>query len=203
VAQNRTIILSLSRLDPLKGIDMLIESFDKVLINNSNVILFIVGDGSNIYKNKLQEKIKKLNLTNNIFLLGEMTGIYKNTVYDIADLFILPSYNEGFGLTVIEAYRQMTPVITTTATPFEEISDNDIGWYVEPTCGEVTNALENATKLEKSELSSMGKKGFNLMKKRYSSDIVNHKMNTLYSWLISGGKRPDFIIKDYGESELI
>ena len=49
----------------------------------------------------------------------------------------------------------------------------------------------------------MGKKGYNLMKKKYSLDIVNHKMELLYSWLLNGGIMPDFIIKNYKESKLI
>ena len=86
------------------------------------MVLFIVGDGNENYKTNLLNKIYSLGLKESVYLLGEMNGIYKNTVYDIADVFVLPSYNEGFGLTVIEAYRQNIPVITTTATPFEEIA---------------------------------------------------------------------------------
>ena len=203
ISKDRKVILSLSRLDPLKGIDLLIDSFNIVIKKNKDLVLFIVGDGNENYKTNLLNKIYSLGLKESVYLLGEMNGIYKNTVYDIADVFVLPSYNEGFGLTVIEAYRQNIPVITTTATPFEEIANNGIGWYIEPNCSEVTKALASATKLDKSELSSMGKKGYNLMKKKYSLDIVNHKMELLYSWLLNGGIMPDFIIKNYKESKLI
>jgi glycosyltransferase involved in cell wall biosynthesis len=196
LAQNRTVILSLSRLDPLKGIDMLIESFYKVLIKNNKLVLFIVGDGSQTYKNKLNKTIEAHKMQNNIFLLGEMNGFYKNTVYDIADLFVLPSYNEGFGLTILEAYRQKTPVITTTATPFKEIEDENIGWYVKPNNEEITAALESAVSLKKQELHNMGEKGFEFMKNKYSLDIVNSKMKKLYSWLIYGGDVPDFVINN-------
>jgi glycosyltransferase involved in cell wall biosynthesis len=197
---NRKVVLSLSRLDPLKGIDLLIESFCNILTHNNDVVLLIVGDGSQIYTNSLNKRIDDLNLHNNIFLLGKLNGIYKNTVYNIADIFILPSYNEGFGLTVLEAYRQRIPVITTTATPFKEILDNKIGWYVEPNSDEITKALLNAISLDSKILKGMGEDGYDFMKEKYSIDIVNKKMERLYKWLINGGQKPDFIINNCDES---
>jgi glycosyltransferase involved in cell wall biosynthesis len=103
LANKRKIILSLSRLHIAKGIDLLIESYKNIYDNNPNTILFIVGSGEKKYEKHLREKLIKLNLINNVFLLGQKEDEYKNTMYDIADIFVLPTLNVGFGITVLEA----------------------------------------------------------------------------------------------------
>ena len=200
IIRNRKVVLSLSRLDPLKGIDMLIEAFSKVRANNHNIVLLIVGSGSCKYKKKLETKIEDLNLSQDVYFLGEMNGAYKGAVYDVADLFVLPSFNEGFGITVLEAYRQKIPVITTTATPFKELAENDIGWYVDPSTLDITKALNDALKLEKTDLIDIGERGFNFMRSQYSLNATNSKMESLYGWLVNGGKMPEFVVQKKTDS---
>jgi glycosyltransferase involved in cell wall biosynthesis len=197
LANNRKVFLSLSRLDPAKGIGMMIDSFSQVLKTNTDMVLFIVGSGSDVYKNELLKKIEFNNLADNIFLLGELTGIYKNTVYDVSDIFILPSFHEGFGLTVIEAYRQKLPVITTTATIFKELKELQIGWYIEPTEKELYSAIKDAYIKDTNELKKMGQEGYTWVEANFSIEIHNKKMESLYMWLLGKIEKPDFI---YGEN---
>jgi glycosyltransferase involved in cell wall biosynthesis len=185
LANNRKIILSLSRLHIAKGIDLLIDSYKNIYDNNPNTVLFIVGSGEKKYEEHLGEKLKKLNLINNVFLLGEKENEDKNLMFDIADIFVLPTYNEGFGITVLEAYRQKLPVITTTATPFDEIKKQNLGWYINPAKEDLINAIDEALNCEKSELREMGTKGFSWVEKNYTSRSVNQKYTELYGWLLN------------------
>jgi len=196
IANNRRVILSLSRLHLSKGIDILIDAFARLSKQNSNNVLFIVGSGDKDYEVRLMGKIEKLKMQNSIFLLGEMTNNDKNTVYDIADLFVLPSLNEGFGITVLEAYRQKVPVITTTATPFKEIEEIGCGWFVKPLADDLFLALEEFAKLTNQELELMGAKGYRWIRHNYSLDLVNKKVEDLYHWLVKGSKEPEFIIRE-------
>jgi glycosyltransferase involved in cell wall biosynthesis len=185
LANNRKIILSLSRLHIAKGIDLLIDSYKNIYDNNPNTVLFIVGSGEKKYEEHLKEKLKKLNLINNVFLLGEKENEDKNLMFDIADIFVLPTFNEGFGITVLEAYRQKLPVITTTATPFDEIKKQNLGWYINPAKEDLINAIDEALNCEKSELREMGTKGFSWVEKNYTSRSVNQKYTELYGWLLN------------------
>lgn len=185
LANNRKIILSLSRLHIAKGIDLLIESYKSIYDNNPNTVLFIVGSGEKKYEKHLRDKIKKMNLSNNVFLLGEKENEDKNLMYDIADIFVLPTFNEGFGLTVLEAYRQKVPVITTNVTPFDEINKQGLGWYINPTKKDLITALDEALKCEKSKLRDMGTKGYSWVEKHYSSKSINEKYAELYGWLLN------------------
>jgi len=195
IANGRKILLSLSRLHEAKGIDMLINAFAKLYQENKDNVLFIVGNGSAEYKNKLKDLILEYNLTESVFMLGEMFDDKKNTIYEVADIFILPSFNEGFGLTVLEALRQYTPVITTNATPFQDLESNKCGWYIKPTMIELYDALKCATNMKSDDLQIMGKNGYAWVQKNYSLDVINKKYETLYLWLTGKRKKPDFLIQ--------
>jgi glycosyltransferase involved in cell wall biosynthesis len=196
LADGRKVALSLSRLHVSKGIDILIEAFARLYSESKDVVLFIVGSGESAYELHLKKKINKLKLEESVFLLGEMIEDEKNTVYDIADVFVLPSFNEGFGITVLEAYRQKVPVITTDATPFEEIQVLGCGWYIGSSVDDLFLALLEFSKSDNEELNTMGSKGFAWIQRYYSLDDFESKIETLYHWLAKGGKKPDFIKSD-------
>jgi glycosyltransferase involved in cell wall biosynthesis len=185
LANKRKIILSLSRLHVAKGIDLLIDSYKNICDNNPDTILLIVGSGDKKYEQHLIEKVKDYNLINNVFFLGEKINEDKNVMYEIADIFVLPSFNEGFGITVLEAYRQKVPVITTTTTPFDEIKKQNLGWYISPTKEDLIRAMNEALSSDKNVLREMGNKGYRWVENSYSIRSVNEKYSELYGWLIN------------------
>ena len=199
LAKGRRVFLSLSRLHEAKGIEMLIEAFSIFVQNNNNNVLYIVGDGPQEYKDLLKKKIKILKREENIFLLGELSGEMKNTIYSVADIFVLPSYNEGFGLTVLEAFRQQVPVITTTATPFNEILTYECGWYIAPERDTLLQALYDAGNKTTERLDIMGKNGYIWVKSNYSLGVVNEKYASLYLWLLNKDIKIDFFIDQNGK----
>jgi glycosyltransferase involved in cell wall biosynthesis len=103
--ENCKIILTVCRLSFEKNLKMLINSFNK--ISNENVFLIIVGDGAQ--REYLKELVKRLNLTKKIIFAGERNDIER--FYRIADLFVLTSIYEGFGLVYLEAMATGIPCI--------------------------------------------------------------------------------------------
>ncbi len=194
LAQNRRIFVSLSRLDISKGLNMLIEAFS-LLDQKESAVLFIGGSGSKRYTEQLRNMIKERGLTDSIFMLGELNGEDKYALYDICDVFVLPSLTEGFGLTVLEAYRQKVPVITTTATPFEDINKKEIGWYVSPEPQEILLAMNTANSVEKEVLLQMGLKGFRWLEDNFSNLQIEQKYLELYRWLAGSEKEPKWLLK--------
>ncbi len=105
IPNNSKIILTVCRLSFEKNIETLIKSFNK--ISNENVFLIIVGKGDQ--KKYLEELVKKLNLSKKVIFTGERNDVER--FYRIADLFVLPSTYEGFGLVYLEAMACGIPCI--------------------------------------------------------------------------------------------
>lgn len=92
------------RIHPAKGIFDLIEITKRVIKDNKNFMLGIMGDGEEYMKNKLYEEIKNNNLSKNIFLLGYKTTKERWDLYRNSDFFLFPSYAEGCPQVIIEAF---------------------------------------------------------------------------------------------------
>jgi len=106
---NRKYIISMGRLHPCKCFDVLIQAFKKIINKVDDIDLIILGDGNE--KNKLSNIIKALNLSHRIFLPGRVRNPFKYLAR--AHLFILPSINEGFPNSLVEAMLCKIPVIST------------------------------------------------------------------------------------------
>lgn len=109
--KNKKYFIFLSRLNPIKGLDLLLPSIKEVLLKN-NYHLIIAGSGEEEYIQKLKKKISHLNLNNHVIFVGHVSGDTKYTLLKKARAFILPSHSENFGIAIIEAMAVGTPVLT-------------------------------------------------------------------------------------------
>lgn len=152
---NKTIILSVSYLQKRKGIQYLIEAF--LQINPADAVLVIVGDGE--YKQELQRLIPEPRT--DILFVGhdEETAKY----YAMADIFVMPSFSDPWGLTINEAMAAGLPVITTTNVGAQELIQNN-GFLIPP---RNTEALKHALEqlLSNPELQQeMGRRSLEIIK---------------------------------------
>lgn len=101
--------MNMGRLTRQKGQWFIIRSFRRVVDHNSSAKLFILGEG--VLRKDLEELINKLQLMDNVHLLGEQKNIFPLLKY--SDCFILSSLWEGLPLVLIEALSMDLPVIST------------------------------------------------------------------------------------------
>lgn len=124
-------VVAISGLIKLKNIQILLESFN-IIVNQKqikNIYLYVIGEGP--YRNNLEFLINKYNLNGNVFL----HGYRKNIGYYLhnCDVFVHPSYNEGFGIAVAEAMHARKPIIVARAGALPElIINNKSGLVVDP-----------------------------------------------------------------------
>ena len=114
------IIGSIGRLDYAKNYEFLINVFSKILKIKNNAICLIIGEG--MERKKYQKLIKKLNLENKIFLIGEIKNAAQYT--KAFDLFVLPSRYEGLSITLMETLFAGVPILTTNVGGNAEIVAN-------------------------------------------------------------------------------
>lgn len=146
------VILFLGRLNEIKGIDFLIESYAKLVSEMDDVSLVIAGPNDG-FKNKAELLISQLNL-HNVKFIGYISGVDKYAAYLDADVLVYPSFFEIFGLVPFEAIMCGTPIIVTDGCGCGEIvKEANCGYLVK--YGDVDDlAKKIKTILENPELSS-------------------------------------------------
>lgn len=173
-------ILFLSRIHVKKGLNFLIEAIAKLKAQMQGYVVRIAGEGDEVYINELRTLITQLGVNDIIHFEG---GVYGNRKWDLfrqADLFVLPTHSENFGIVVAEALACGTPVITTTGTPWSELKSEQCGWWTEIGTKGTVQALKDFLALEEEVLEKMGRNGRRLVEKKYSERKVAEQFVELY-----------------------
>ena len=113
IPQDRQVILFLSRLHPKKRPDLLIKAFKRVVAQNPRCHLIMAGSGTKDYVDYLQQLVAQHKLSDRLTCPGFVVGEQKNILLQGADIFVLPSHSENFGIAVAEAMAAKLPVIIT------------------------------------------------------------------------------------------
>lgn len=171
-------ILFLSRVHPKKGIEFLIES--AAAQKEENFVVLIAGEGEPSYIETLKERARRLGISDKIIFLGGIYGDEKWRLYREADLFVLPTHSENFGIVIAEALASGTPVVTTIGTPWQELSTLRCGWWTEIGTHPTTEALRSFFSLTEEELEQMGRRGRRLIEENYSTQKVARDMVRMY-----------------------
>jgi glycosyltransferase involved in cell wall biosynthesis len=108
-------LLFLSRIHPKKGLERLLGATRRLLESGQNVRLLIAGSGDPGYEAQIRALTGQLGLTDKVRFLGPVTGEVKVSLYQLADLFVLPTSQENFGFVFFEALAAGTPIVTTRA----------------------------------------------------------------------------------------
>jgi glycosyltransferase involved in cell wall biosynthesis len=177
------IVLFVGTLRPIKGVKYLIESMKIIIQSNTEVKLYILGDGEE--REKLELLCKQLELSSAIYFKGKVSNAEAIDYMRSADILVLPSLSEGFPLVLLEAMASGLPVVSTRIRGIPEIVvENENGFLVEP-----ANTEELAQKI----LLLLNDKNIrnkimlnNIMKAEdYSWDLVVKKLEEVYKKAIT------------------
>lgn len=185
-------ILFLSRIHPKKGLRDLVAAWAKVRKPGWRVI--IAGPDEEGHLDEIRLQIDSLGLGDDFEFPGLVIGDRKEALFADADLFVLPTYSENFGIAVAEALARAVPVITTTGAPWRDIEDWNCGWWVQPGVDGVACALAAAMKTSHEELDQMGQRGISLVKEKYSWNKIGGLALQCYMWMFDKNRPiPNFI----------
>lgn len=189
-------VLFLGRLHPKKSVDMLIEAWAGVSPDTrAGWRLRIVGPSEGGYGEELSRLTRRLKLSD-VSFERPIWGAERTLAYLRADLFVLPTRNENFGLTIAEALAAGTPVITTRGAPWAGLREQRCGWWLEYGINPLKSTLETALKMSRHELQSMGSRGRAWIAGAFSWEAAAKSLNGVARWLKHGGPRPDCILRD-------
>lgn len=186
-------VLHLGRIHPKKGIDRLLKAWALLGEDNVDWILRIVGPSELGHINELRLIARDLNLTN-VHFESAVHGEEKADVFSGAELFVLPTRHENFGMVVAEALAHGTPVISTIGAPWQGLEAEGCGWWIDHGPETLAATLRIAMTLTDKERKAMGARGLEWMRRDFSWESIGGKMLQLYLWCAGRTDQPDFVI---------
>jgi glycosyltransferase involved in cell wall biosynthesis len=175
------LVLFLSRLDPKKGLDLLLPAFALLRQQMPDILLVVAGTGETGFVRGLMAQAAALGIQSAVLWPGFLDGNEKQAAFADVDLFVLPSYSENFGIAAVEAMAAGLPVLVSDQVGIHsEITQARAGLAVACDVGQLTDAL--ALLLNDSALRrSMGEDGRALVREKYSSEAVTRKLIGVYN----------------------
>ncbi len=173
-------LLFIGRLHPVKSIPTIFEAMAYLKKLGIGVQLDLVGAGELAYEQLLRQKISQHQIHQQVIWHGHVGEVQRSTLYQNADLFVLPSLHENFGLAAVEAMSAGLPVIISDQVGLAPEVQHVGAGFVIP----VEDGLSLATaikKIHEGNLSlSMGFAAKKLVKNCYSVDIFSRNLIDMY-----------------------
>lgn len=187
--RDKKVVLFLSRLDKKKGLDLLLSSVARLKGVRQDFICVIAGSGTPAYEAKIRAGIKSDKLEDVVWLSGFVEGDRKRQLLKAASCFVLPSHQENFGVSVVEAMAAGCPVVISDQVNIHrEVSDAYAGRVVRCDANELFNALNEMLSNEETR-QSMGHNGQKLVKEKYDWNQIGEKVLFLYQTCIEQHQR--------------
>lgn len=177
---DRRMVLFLSRIDPKKGLDLLLPAFREVLRQDARAALVIAGEGEPSLVDRLHRMAAELGIASSVFWPGFLSGSRRAAAFADADIFVLPSYSENFGMAPVEAMSSGLPVVLTDQVGIhKEVSEAGAG-IVTPVSSEAIASALLLVLRDDSLRPEMGHNARRLAASRYSVEAVTTRLRDLY-----------------------
>ena len=177
ITEDQKVIVLLCRLDPIKGHEIMIKALEGLESNKDYIVLFAGDSMVAGYKEKLKKLVSEKNLDYHIRFVGYVDPV---EILNISDLFVLPSANEGFPISMIEAFLLRVPVIRTRTGGYVDVKDCII-------------AMDNAEDLREDikrflndelEIKDIVERGYEFAIKNCTCDAMTEKVLSIYNEVI-------------------
>jgi glycosyltransferase involved in cell wall biosynthesis len=173
-------VIFLSRIHPKKGIELLLEAWRAT--NTQGWSLEIAGNGD---ANYIQVLAQSANDISNVHFVGAKYGEAKWDFLRSADIMVLPTHSENFGIVVAEALAVGIPVITTKGTPWEDLNIHNCGWWIDLSVSSLSSTLATVFLKDTLDLKELGKNGMKLIEDKYNINKIGIDIKKLYKKILN------------------
>jgi glycosyltransferase involved in cell wall biosynthesis len=191
--RDKKIALFMARLHVKKGLDHTLCAWSRVHMRFSDWHLVVAGPDRG-FERQARQRVMEFGLDRSVTFTGNLEGDLRLAALAAAELFVHPSFSEGFSMAVLEALACRLPVLLTPACNFREATEAGAAIEVSPDAQGTAAGLVELLSLSDPERKAMGERGRALVEAGYTWDGVAQQMLTLYRWLCEGGERPDTLI---------
>ncbi|HEX4137659.1 MAG TPA: glycosyltransferase [Bryobacteraceae bacterium] len=189
--RGRRIVLFLSRIDRKKGLDLLIPAFHGVLKSIPDAALVIAGDGDRELIETIRNQCRALAIENSVYWPGFLDGDAKRGAFGEAEVFVLPSYSENFGIAVIEAMAAAVPVIITDQVGIcREVGQGKAGLVISTAFEPLRNAMVRLLSDEPFR-ATLGQNAMKLARTQFAPGVVIDKLLNSYASVLMGAPLMD------------
>lgn len=188
------VILFLGRITPIKNLPMLLQAMASLRQHLGNWKLVIAGVNEFGHQPEVEALVEQLALQPYVRFVGPLYGQDKRDAFAAAEVFVLPSHSEGAPVVILEALGVGVPVLTTQASPWEELVTHQCGWWTAISQDAIADALRDALLQPPPALRAMGARGKDLIRARYTWASIARSTIELYQWLLGRANLPRFVI---------
>jgi glycosyltransferase involved in cell wall biosynthesis len=184
------VLLFLSRLDPKKNLEALIDALAEVAPRARDLRLLVCGSGEADYVASLRARVDERGVADRTVWAGAVEGSEKASALALADLFVLPSHSENFGIAVVEAMAAGVPVVVSNGIPLaDRIVGAGAGWRCGTDAASVGAAIRQALG-PAVDRQAIGERARELVRAEYSVAAMGRRLEALYGEIVANREPP-------------
>ena len=177
--RHKTLILFLGRIDPKKGLDLLAPALAKVRSQFPHIHLIVAGPDNTGFLPTAKSYFADTDCLDAVTFTGMLIGNLKAAALAASDLYVAPSYSEGFSMSVLEGMASSLPCVITTGCNFPEATNAQAAHVVGMTSDAIANALLRCLN-HPDEAKAMGDRARQFILENYTWDKIAVQMKQVY-----------------------
>ena len=182
--RDKTLILFLGRIDPKKGLDLLAIAFSKIRAEFPNTHLILAGPDNIDFSPIVKDYFAEVSCLEAVTFTGMLTGTLKYAALAAANLYVAPSYSEGFSLSVLEGMASGLPCVITTGCNFPEAGIKKAALVVDIDATQIADALFWCL-ANSEEAKQMGDRARQFVFENYTWDNISKIMIKTYKDILT------------------
>jgi glycosyltransferase involved in cell wall biosynthesis len=177
LSDREMLVLYLGRIHKEKGLDLLVETFARVIREMEDVTLAIIGPDDG-FLDKLSDHVRSLGIARKVLITGPIYGSARLEAFCDADVFVTPSYT-GFPKTFVESCACGVPIVTTERGDNLGWIEGNVGYVVRYDSEHLARAILHLLR-DPEERSQFSKKGTQLARERFNWNLIIDRIEDIY-----------------------